>query len=98
MDKKLFNRLLASVEEMVAIEKGEIDVPKERIHTFEIPDVRKIRVNSNLKQIEFAEMLGVSLSLVQSWELNRRVPNGPALKLLTMIERQPQLVEELRSM
>lgn len=97
MEKALFERLIKSAEQMVAIEKGELSVPTENIHTFEVPNVKALRTEFNLKQNEFAQLLGVSKALVQSWELNRRVPNGSSLKLLKMLEKQPNLVHTLQA-
>ena len=98
MDKKLFNRLITGLEQMVAIEKGELEVPPENIHTFKIPDVKHIRTASKLKQAEFANALGVSVALVQSWETKRRIPNGSSRKLLLILEKQPELISELRNL
>ncbi|MDC9605148.1 helix-turn-helix domain-containing protein [Xenorhabdus griffiniae] len=56
MENNLFNNLLSSVEEMVAIENGDF----------------------GMKQSEFAEMIGASVSLVRSWEQKRRIPSGTA--------------------
>lgn len=97
MEKNLFDRLLKSAEQMVAIEKGELNVSEESVKTFIIPDVKKFRSSTHLKQNELAELLGVSTSLVQSWESERRVPNGPALKLLTLLEKQPHLIQTLQA-
>lgn len=97
MDKNLFDRLIKSAEQMIAIEKGELNVKPENITTFHIPDVKKIRAETQLKQNEFASLLGVSTALVQSWETARRTPNGPALKLLTILEKQPQIFDTLRA-
>ena len=97
MDKKLFDRLVKSAEQMVAIEKGEMQSAPHTVTTFRIPDVKKIRANTHLKQNEFADLLGVSTALVQSWETARRVPNGPALKSLNIIEQQPQIIDTLRA-
>ncbi|MCW9699837.1 MULTISPECIES: NadS family protein [unclassified Avibacterium] len=97
MDKKLFDRLVKSAEQMVAIEKGEMQPTPNAVTQFRIPDVKKIRANTHLKQNEFADLLGVSTALVQSWETARRVPNGPALKLLNILESQPQILETLRA-
>lgn len=82
MGHGLFDRLLKSAEEIV--------------HTFTLPDVKKIRLDNRLKQQEFANVLGVSVAFVKSWELDRRVPNGPALKLLLMLEQQLILIEKLK--
>jgi len=98
MDKKLFARLVQGLEQMVAIEKGELQVDPKNIYTFKIPNTKKIRADAQLKQNEFAEALGVSVALVQSWETQRRVPNGPSRKLLLMLEKQPSLINELRAL
>lgn len=97
MEKDLFERLLKSAEQMVAIEKGELEVPAENIRTFKIPDVKTIRSGTRLKQAEFAEALGVSTALVQSWETRRRVPNGSSRKLLLILEKHPGLIQELQA-
>ncbi|MGL9773698.1 MAG: NadS family protein [Sodalis sp. (in: enterobacteria)] len=95
MEKKLFDQLTKSMEQMVAIEKGEL--PPDAVHRDHLPDVKSMRASSELTQGEFAEAVGVSPSLVQSWEQNCRVPSGSSLKLLLMIERDPSLLTELRA-
>jgi len=52
-------------------------------------DVKAIRHRTGFSQREFAELLGVSMSLVESWEQNRRKPSGSALKLLNVLDRKP---------
>lgn len=39
MDDKLFSELLDGVNEMVAIEKGEIQPPPDYVYSYDIPDV-----------------------------------------------------------
>ncbi|OWF87945.1 transcriptional regulator [Yersinia intermedia] len=81
---------------MVAAEKGESRPKAEQIHRHPLPDVKLLRLSSGMKQEEFADIVGVSKGLVQSWEQHRRIPSGSALKLLMMIERNPNIIEELR--
>jgi putative transcriptional regulator len=98
MDKELFNDLVESMEQMVAIEKGELSVSAENIHYHRLPNVKTLRESFGLKQNEFAEAVGVSASLVQSWEQHRRIPSGSSLKILQMLERHPALITELNSL
>lgn len=93
MDKQLFNDLVQSMEEMVAIEKGEMQPA--RVHRYPLPDVKALRENAGLKQEEFAQAVGVSPSLVQSWEQKRRIPSGSSLKILLMLEHNPALINVL---
>ncbi|MDE1486418.1 helix-turn-helix domain-containing protein [Xenorhabdus bovienii] len=83
---------------MVAIEKGELVVPDENIHYHRLPDVKNLRESFGLKQSEFAEAVGVSASLIQSWEQRRRIPSGSSLKLLKILESNPALIDVLNTL
>jgi len=52
-------------------------------------DVKAIRLRTGFSQQQFADLLGVSVSLVESWEQNRRMPSGSSLKLLKVLDRKP---------
>lgn len=97
MEQKLFTDLVSSLEEMVAIEKGERVPAPENVHRHALPDVKKIRAHAALKQAEFADMIGASVDLVRSWEQQRRIPSGIALKMLRLIEQQPGIINTLRA-
>lgn len=96
MEKKLFDDLVSSLEEMVAIENGELIPDSENVHRLELPDVKAIRKHAGMKQQEFAEAIGSSVDLVRSWEQKRRFPSGMALKILFLIEKKPSIIDELR--
>ncbi|CBG91789.1 putative DNA binding protein (plasmid) [Citrobacter rodentium ICC168] len=89
--------LLTAMEEMVAIENGQIQPAEENIHRHTLPDVKAIRKHAGMKQAEFAEVVGASVDLIRSWEQKRRIPSGIALKMLCLIEREPALINTLRS-
>ncbi len=95
MDDRLFNDLLASAEEMVAIESGTVQATE--VREYQRPDSKRIRKSLHLKQDEFAAAIGVSTSLVQSWEQQRRYPEGAPLKLLRLLEVQPEIITQLRA-
>ncbi|HEJ9485412.1 MULTISPECIES: NadS family protein [Proteus] len=97
MDKKLFDDLVSSMEEMVAIENGEISPANENVHRIELPDVKAIRKHSGMKQQEFADAIGLSVDLIRSWEQKRRTPSGIALKILYLIEKQPSIINVLQT-
>ncbi len=50
MEKELFERLMESAREMVAIEKGEIEVPPHRIHRHKIPKPKVSRTKISLEK------------------------------------------------
>jgi len=58
-------------------------------------DVRQIRLASHgigATQRTFAGAIGVPVKTVRNWEQGRRKPTGPALVLLTLIQRDPWIV------
>jgi len=83
MKKELFDELFESVKEGVSILKGE----KEPSRTFvvDVPDVKDLRKRQNLTQTELASLIGISVKTLQNWEQRRRVPRGPAVRLLQVI-------------
>ncbi|MCC8373558.1 MULTISPECIES: NadS family protein [Photorhabdus] len=97
MKNELFADLLASAEEMVKIEKGELTPKPEHVHTFAEIDVKAIREATGLKQQEFAIAVGVSYDLVKSWESKRRYPTGAARKLLILLQVNPFIINQIKS-
>jgi putative transcriptional regulator len=44
------------------------------------------RIRGELTQLEFAELLGVSVRTLQEWEQGRHAPNAAAVALLRLAE------------
>ena len=96
MDNKIFDELMASVQEMDGIIKGQ----KKPTRRFEFPDpeVKAIRERMGVSQDRFAMILGVSKRTVENWEQGRRHPTGAARSLLKIVEADPQhALEALRT-
>jgi putative transcriptional regulator len=58
-------------------------------------DVKRIRLASRgigATQASFAAAIGVPVKTVSNWEQGRRRPTGPALVLLSLIQRDPWIV------
>lgn len=58
-------------------------------------DVRGIRAQASLTQIEFAEKLGVPVETIRNWEQGKRAPRGPARALLALIGTAPDFVFQI---
>lgn len=58
--------------------------------SYDAKSVRRVRRSLNLSQALFAELLGVSVALVRSWELGTRTPAPIARRLLDQIRAEPQ--------
>ena len=99
MSKTYKSEALAAVHEMMEgfYESGAID--KQTMREFDdaclsavrplMPDeIRAIREREHLSQPVFARYLNVSKGLVSDWERGVKKPGGPALRLLTVIQKK----------
>ena len=89
----VFNDLKASLEEAIAVEQGNKKVS--RVTSYEVADVKAIRAQLNVSQVEFAAVLGTSVDTIKSWEKRRRNPTGLAAKVLATIKDNPAVYLEL---
>lgn len=51
-------------------------------------EIRALREREHVSQAVFAAVLNTSLSTVQKWEIGKKKPGGPSLKLLSLIEKK----------
>lgn len=90
MKDPAFKDLLKSVRQAGRIRRGTLRAS--RVTTFRPADVKAVRARLGKSQAEFALMIGVSVATLRNWEQGRRVPEGPALALLRVAERNPRAV------
>jgi putative transcriptional regulator len=50
-------------------------------------EIRALREREHVSQTVFANYLNVTPNLVSKWERGEKKPSGPALKLLSLVER-----------
>ncbi len=100
MKDETFTELLGSANEALEHAQGKRNL---RTTTLPLPPralngraVKRVRASLHASQAVFARYLNVSTKLVQAWEANRRTPEGPALVLLHIAARQPQVIENVR--
>ena len=55
-------------------------------------DVRAVRLRLGMSQSGFARRFGFPLNTLRRWESGHEAPQRPALVLLNLIERNPQVV------
>jgi putative transcriptional regulator len=90
MDKKLFKRLVESMEQMDEIVRGE-RAPSREFYV-DAAKVKEIRAMTGLSQPQFAKLLHVDVGTLRNWEQGRREPTGPAKALLRAIKTDPKAV------
>jgi putative transcriptional regulator len=90
MDKKLFSRLVESMEQMDEIVRG-VRTPSREFFV-DAAKVKEIRAMTGLSQPRFARLLHVDVGTLRNWEQGRREPTGPAKALLRAIKTDPKAV------
>lgn len=93
MDDKTFDQLMESLEEAANHARGK--KTKVRITRWEIKPVKKysasavkkIRKKVNLSQPLFAELLGMSVKTVRSWEQGLSTPSRSSARLLEALDK-----------
>jgi putative transcriptional regulator len=93
MKQEHFNELVESVKEMGAICKGQKKASREFV--YEEREIKNIRDNYGLTQSQFAQMIGISTSTLQNWEICRSKPYGAAKVLLRVMDKYPKAISLL---
>ena len=58
------------------------------VHVPALEEIKAIRAREHISQPVFARYLNVSKNLVSDWERGVKKPGGPALRLLTVIQKK----------
>jgi putative transcriptional regulator len=88
--------LISGLQEALAHAKGKLTlrttkVPR-RTLTMSSTSIARIRKALNASTPVFAAYLNVDADTVRGWEKNRRKPSGPALRLLQIASRKPEVL------
>lgn len=83
---------MEALQEVGAIDKQTMrefdDACLTPIHVLAPEEIRAIREREHISQPVFARYLNVSKNLVSDWERGVKKPGGPALRLLTVIQKK----------
>jgi putative transcriptional regulator len=90
MNDELFNELKESIRQGGAFLRGEEKAAG--VLFAEEPDPRTIRAQMGLTQEEFASVLCISVKTLRNWEQGRREPSGPAMRLLQIAAKHPEVL------
>ena len=92
-DTDFGRELIASMQEAVAIVRGEKDAARVYLPPGDI-DVRAIRDRLGLTRPAFAQRFGLAVAAVRDWEQGLRRPDPAARVLLMVIARNPDTVAQ----
>ena len=85
-----FENIKAGLMEAIAHADGK--APHTKVHRPRPVDVKAVRAKIGMTQEQFAARFGFSTSTLRHWERGDRTPQGPALVLLNVIEKNPSAV------
>lgn len=98
MSKKYRSEAMAAIHETMVALHGVGAIDKQTMRRFDTAcltpvqplsaeQIKAIRQRENVSQTIFANYLNVTPNLVSKWERGEKRPSGPALKLLTLVEK-----------
>ena len=90
---KFFDTLMASLNEAVAIERGELKGRKtvyeiQPVKKYDNTEIKQIRTSVGMTQLLFAKYMGVSSKTVEAGEKGTNHPTGTACRLISMLENK----------
>jgi len=80
--------ILEGIRQMKAGDLGRVYTPEQILAI-------AARRSSKLTQVEFAELLDVSVDAIRDWEQGRRSPRGAARTLLRVAMQHPKVLQKL---
>ena len=90
---KAFDSIQAGLNEAMDHARG--NKASVKVYRPEPVDVAALRRRVGMTQEQFAARFGVSVATLRHWERGDRRPQGPALVLLNLIDREPDAVLRL---
>ena len=98
MNKKYRSEAMAAIHETMEslYDVGTIDKKTMRrfdeacltpIHPLTPEDIRSIREREQVSQSVFSHYLNVTTGVISKWERGEKIPSGPSLKLLLLVEK-----------
>ena len=93
MSKRAFEKIAAGLRDAIEIADGRADPLSYRIHAATDVDVKAIRKQLKMTQVEFASRFGFNVARLRDWEQHRSGPDSAARAYLTVIARETEAVE-----
>ncbi len=75
---------LADAKTLRDFDPAQLPAPK----PYSPAQIKELRLRNRASQAVFAAYLNTSVSTVQKWEIGNKKPRGPALRLLSIVDRK----------
>lgn len=95
-----YDEIMNGLQEALDYNEGKIKARTKTISIEPVPDfnamdIKRIRVELGMTQLLFAGLMGVSIKTVEAWEAGRNRPDGPARRILEMLQTDPLLPQKM---
>ena len=94
-----YSSIIKGLEEAIEYEKGNLKGVKRHVVTvrpltvYQADKIKKIRTKLELSQTSFASVIGVSKKAVEAWEAGKNIPQGPAQRMLELLDKKPVIAK-----
>jgi putative transcriptional regulator len=95
MEKSVFEQMMDGLNEAIEIASGKRPEADCRVHIPANVSVKDIRKRQKLSQRAFADRYGFSYARIRDWEQGRSPIDKPSRLLLTIIDREPEIIERV---
>ena len=96
----VYSSIINGLKEAIEYEKGDLKGVKRHIVSvkpltvYKAKEIKKIRANLDLSQSVFANIIGVSKKAVEAWESGKNIPQGPAQRMLELLDKDPAITDK----
>jgi len=96
----VYSSIMNGLKEAIEYEKGDLKGVKRHIVSvkpltvYKANEIKKIRANLELSQSVFANIIGVSKKAVEAWESGKNTPQGPAQRMLELLDKDPAITDK----
>ena len=96
----VYSSIKKGLQEAIEYEKGNLKGVKRHVITvkpltvYKAKEIKKVRTNLELSQSAFANIIGVSKKAVEAWESGKNVPQGPAQRIIELLDKDPAIADK----
>ena len=94
-ERDIGDEIIEGLQNAIGYAKGDKSKGRETVIEISSVDIKAIRESRGMTQEEFAQVYGFAVSALRNWEQGRRLPDRSARLLLTLIEREPEVVQRV---
>ena len=96
----IYDEIKQGIEQAIEYEKGTVKARTTKLTIKPVPhynstQIKIIRKDLGMTQNLFAQLVGVSPKTVEAWDSGRNTPDGPARRMLSILQSDPSLIERI---